>query len=119
VITESLKRLVREKRPHSPTERTSFPSGHATAAFTVATMQSAFHPRQAPLWYGAATLIAASRVKLHRHYVHDAVAGAAVGYFAARYALKVGPGSRRLTLSPLAAPMGGHGSYGLQLSKQF
>lgn len=87
LITEGLKRLTHEERPDGST-RTSFPSGHATAAFTVATMQAHYHPRQALLWYGGAALISESRVQLNRHYLHDVVAGAAVGYFSARYELK-------------------------------
>jgi hypothetical protein len=86
IITEGLKRLTHEQRPDK-SDYTSFPSGHATAAFAVATMESHYHPGQSLLWYGGATLIAASRVQLHRHYVHDVVAGAAVGYFTSRFEL--------------------------------
>ena len=68
-------------------KRNSFPSGHATAAFAVATVQSRYHPEQAPWWYLGATAISISRVSLHRHYVHDVVAGAALGYFTARATL--------------------------------
>lgn len=87
VITEALKRITREKRPDG-SARTSFPSGHATAAFAVATMQAHYHHKQAPLWYLGAALISESRVQLNRHYLHDVVAGAAVGYFTARYEIK-------------------------------
>jgi membrane-associated phospholipid phosphatase len=96
LITEILKSTVREKRPDS-SERDSFPSGHATAAFAVATMQASFHPKQAPLWYGGATIIAASRLQLNRHYVQDVVAGAAVGYFTSRLELR---SKRGLLLRP-------------------
>ncbi len=96
LITEGLKRIVREKRPDS-NERTSFPSGHATAAFAIATMQASFHPKQAILWYAGATAIAASRVKLRRHYTKDVVAGAAIGFLTARFELKQ---PRGLLLSP-------------------
>ncbi|HEX8234792.1 MAG TPA: phosphatase PAP2 family protein [Abditibacteriaceae bacterium] len=107
LITEALKRLVGEKRPDD-SARTSFPSGHATAAFAVATMQAHFHPKQALLWYGGATLIAASRVQLHRHYVHDVVAGAAVGYLTSRFELSR---PRGLILAPFikSRKAGGNG----------
>lgn len=106
LITEALKRIVREKRPDG-SARTSFPSGHATAAFAAATMQSYYHPKQAPFWYAGATIIAASRVQLNRHYVHDVVAGAAVGYFTSRLELR----SRRgLLLRPFISDNGPSGN---------
>ncbi|MDQ3814386.1 MAG: phosphatase PAP2 family protein [Armatimonadota bacterium] len=115
LVEYSLKRLVREKRPRS-NERTSFPSGHAMAAFEVATMQSHFHPHQAPLWYGGATLIAASRVQLHRHHVHDVLAGAALGYGISRLEL-----SRRhgLVLSPFFRSRSDGRRMGLALATNF
>ena len=116
LFTEVLKHVVREKRPHSD-ERTSFPSGHATAAFAVATMQSHYHPKQSLLWYGGATLIAASRVQLHRHFTHDVIAGAAVGYFTSKFELKRPHG---LLLTPFIHDAGGGTrAAGLQLSHSF
>ncbi len=86
ILTEGLKFIVHEERPdHSDND--SFPSGHASAAFSVATMESAFHPRQAPFWYAGAALIAGSRVALHRHYIHDVVAGGVLGYGISRLEL--------------------------------
>lgn len=116
LLTELLKHVVREKRPHSE-DRTSFPSGHATAAFAVATMESQYHPKQALLWYGGATLIGVSRVQLHRHFTHDVIAGAAVGYFTSKFELKRPHG---LLLSPFIHDEGsGERAAGLQLSHSF
>jgi membrane-associated phospholipid phosphatase len=120
LITEGLKSLVHEQRPdHS--DYNSFPSGHATAAFTVATMQAHYHPRQALLWYGGATLIGASRVQLDRHYWHDVVAGAAIGYFTAKLELRQGKG---LILRPFIHSNGPSANgddkvSGISLSKTF
>lgn len=86
VITQALKMTVHETRPDGTTED-SFPSGHTTAAFAIATAQSHFHPKQAPYWYLGATLIAGSRVQLDRHFPQDVLAGAAIGYFTTRWAL--------------------------------
>lgn len=86
LLTSGLKILTHQKRPDSSSYN-SFPSGHASAAFTVATMQAHYHPKQALLWYGGATLIAASRVKLNRHYTRDVIAGAALGFASARLEL--------------------------------
>ena len=96
IIGEGLKRITHKKRPDGSNYE-SFPSGHATAAFTVATMQAHYHPRQAIFWYAGATTIAASRVKLHRHYTVDVIAGAALGFATAR--LELGQ-SRGLLLRP-------------------
>lgn len=91
LLTSGLKVLTHQKRPDS-SSNDSFPSGHASAAFTVAAMQAQFYPRQALLWYSGAAVIAASRVKLRRHYTRDVAAGAALGFFSARLELKQGRG---------------------------
>ncbi len=100
-LTEGLKLITREKRPDGSDDRDSFPSGHATAAFAVATMEAHYHPKEAWYWYGGAALVAESRVGLHRHYIHDVIAGAAVGYFTAQWQLR---SSRGLLLSPIIRP---------------
>lgn len=82
--TEVLKAIVREPRPGNPDSTTSFPSGHASAAFTVATMQSHYHPREAVFWFAGAAAIAQSRVALDRHRWTDVAAGAALGIGVAR-----------------------------------
>ncbi len=110
-ITEGLKNLVHEKRPDS-NAHDSFPSGHATAAFAVATMESSLHPRQAPLWYLGAALISASRVRLRRHTIGDVLAGAAIGAGTARIELAQPHG---LLLSPFITPDGQ--GMGFQMSR--
>lgn len=60
-------------------ELTSFPSGHAQVAFTVATALTILFPRWgAPLFVSAA-VISSSRIILASHYLSDVIAGAAVG----------------------------------------
>ena len=81
-VTWSAKQLVSERRPDG-SDRCSFPSGHATYAFAGATMLRHEYGHISP-WvtvggYGLATLVAADRVRLDRHYIHDVCAGAAVG----------------------------------------
>lgn len=112
LLAEGLKNLVREKRPDANTHD-SFPSGHVTAAFAIATVESQFHPRQAQFWYTGATLISYSRLRLNRHYVQDVVAGAALGFFTARLELSRPHG---LILSPLISREGG---LGVQVSRGF
>ena len=55
----------------------SFPSGHATAAFTAAVIL-ANGRRRAP-WYALAALVASSRVYVRMHHASDVVGGALLG----------------------------------------
>jgi undecaprenyl-diphosphatase len=63
----------------------SFPSGHATAAFTAATIL-AHTGRGDVLWYAAATVVAGSRVYVRMHHSSDVVAGALLGLVLGRVA---------------------------------
>ena len=85
-IVEAGKALTRVPRPDVETN-TSFPSGHSSHAFVVATMQSEFHPKEAPFWYGIATLISWSRIGVNRHRLADVVVGSALGYAVAKWEL--------------------------------
>ena len=67
----------------------SFPSGHATAAFalasTVTAETSLWWPDSrwvvGPIMYGAATLTGVSRIYNNQHWASDVIAGAAIGTF--------------------------------------
>jgi len=62
---------------HRP--RTSaFPSGHATSAFTAATLLSR-GTRAGPAYFTLAALVASSRVYVRMHHASDVIAGAALG----------------------------------------
>jgi membrane-associated phospholipid phosphatase len=111
LLSEGLKNLVHEKRPDS-NAHDSFPSGHATAAFSVATVEASLHPKQAPLWYLGAALISYSRVRLHRHTIGDVLAGAALGAGTARLEMSQ---PRGLLLSPFITPDGT--GMGIQMSR--
>ncbi len=67
----------------------SFPSGHAIAAFSVATIMSRRYGhthRWVPyVSYGVASAIGVSRVTLSAHYVSDVAMGAALGYVISRF----------------------------------
>jgi undecaprenyl-diphosphatase len=56
----------------------SFPSGHASAAFTAAGVLSQGDPLW-PLYYGLAAVVASSRVYVKMHHASDVIAGAAIG----------------------------------------
>jgi undecaprenyl-diphosphatase len=69
----------------------SFPSGHATAAFTAAVFLSD-DDSLAPLWYGLAGAVAFSRIYVRMHHASDVIAGAALGLVLGRVLRRiVGP----------------------------
>ena len=68
----------------------SFPSGHASAAFTAAGVLAQGDPLW-PLYYGVAVVVASSRVYVKIHHASDVVAGAALGVGLAAVARRVWP----------------------------
>lgn len=107
-VTSALKGISGRSRPDHPPARAtnfalargirdgdgydSFPSGHATVAFALASAIDAewsrlspSRPRWiAPALYVAATLTAASRVFDERHWASDVVLGSAIGFVGGR-----------------------------------
>jgi undecaprenyl-diphosphatase len=88
VLVKSLVGRVRPERPVSDEPllygmrvpiTSSFPSGHATAAFTAAVFLSDDDRGLAPLWFGLAGAVAFSRIYVRMHHPSDALAGAALG----------------------------------------
>jgi len=79
-------RAFRIRRPRS----SSFPSGHASAAFTAATILSE-GSRMWPLYYGAAAVVASSRTYVKIHHASDVVAGVATGLVIGRVARRAWP----------------------------
>lgn len=57
----------------------SFPSGHATAAFFGAAVLSQEDRLMAPAYYAAAVIVAASRVHVRIHHASDVTGGALIG----------------------------------------
>ena len=97
LLTEGLKGIVHEARPdHGGHD--SFPSSHASLSFAVATMQAAYHPKSAWLWYSGATLISLARLDEGKHFGQDVVVGGLLGYGVARWELSQ---KRGIILQPL------------------
>ena len=98
-VNQGVKRLFRRSRPtvagdpRYPVRRpttSSFPSGHASAAFFAATIFIARDGRRsAPIWLGLAGTVAASRAFVRIHHPSDVVAGAAVGAVLGQGALMI------------------------------
>jgi undecaprenyl-diphosphatase len=85
VVKSFFRRARPDRRPHlvrklRQPRSSSFPSGHATSGFLAATLLGAGRrPRTKLAWYGAASVVAASRIHVKIHHASDVVAGAAIG----------------------------------------
>ena len=84
--------LHEDDRPHGLRQplTSSFPSGHASAAFMAATLLSE-RSRVKPVWYGLAAIVAASRIHVRIHHASDVLVGAGVGLALGRAIRKVFP----------------------------
>ncbi|HEX7132789.1 MAG TPA: phosphatase PAP2 family protein [Iamia sp.] len=99
LVNAGLKSLFRRERPIPDFERphhlrmpltTSFPSGHASAAFCAATLLSEGRGRTAKVaWFGLAGLVASSRVHVKIHHASDVLGGVAVGLVVGRVAQRI------------------------------
>jgi len=83
-----------EDRPRPHRVRTpsssSFPSGHASSAFTAASVLSQGDPLW-PVYFGLAAIVASSRVYVKVHHASDVVVGAALGLGLGALARRVWP----------------------------
>lgn len=70
-----------------PSDKFSFPSGHTSAAFMMATLLSYFFPAMAVPLYGWAILVGFSRVVLGVHFPTDTLIGSLLGIGTAIFSL--------------------------------
>ena len=89
LVNLGVKSLFRRTRPPWETDRafairrpltSSFPSGHATSAFTAAVLLSE-EDTLAPAYYAIAAIVATSRVYVKIHHASDVVGGIGLGLF--------------------------------------
>lgn len=107
IVNQGLKRLFRRTRPTESGDprlkvrrpsTSSFPSGHASAAFFAASMLTAWGPAwTAVIWFPLALVVGTSRAYVRIHHASDVVGGAVVGAVLAQIAIPVvrafgGPG---------------------------
>ncbi len=99
IVVEVFKYTVRRNRPNAGTEPgnffengASFPSGHAIASWSLASViahEYGGHSKLAPiLAYGLAGLVSCARFAAQQHYASDIVAGAAMGWFIGRFVVQ-------------------------------
>lgn len=107
LVNQGIKRLFRRQRPEVDHPRphhlrkpktSSFPSGHASAALTAAGILSQRDPKLRPVFYGAAAIVATSRIHVKVHHASDVIAGAALGIVFARIATRIWPIPARGTI---------------------
>jgi undecaprenyl-diphosphatase len=101
LVNIGIKSLFRRRRPaprnfvHPRRLRvprtSSFPSGHATSAFTAATLLSEGDPVLAPVYFAAAAVVATSRAYVKIHHASDVLAGVAVGLALGRIGRRMFP----------------------------
>ena len=119
-LTPALKILVGRERPSTTSStfrfkpfssNSSFPSGHATEAFAVATAIAENYPAWwvQGLAYGTAGLVGYARIEQNAHFASDVVAGSLVGWSVARGVVHRNdgpPDPKRLTWTPYASSRG-------------
>lgn len=102
LVNVVMKSFFRRRRPLRHREHplpfreplsSSFPSGHATAAFCGATLLSDGDPLW-PLYYAVAIVVAASRVHVKIHHASDVVGGAIIGRVLGLIGKRIAPLSR-------------------------
>ena len=118
LVNGPVKWMFRRSRPvhegprprYLRTPRTSsFPSGHATAAFFGAALLRDDDPAW-PLYYAVAVVVAASRVHVKIHHASDVIGGAAIGILLGELARHLVPVGDRI---PDRVPADGKPEYGI------
>lgn len=130
-LTEGIKRVAGRQRPNQTDDQflfdgpngkgKSFPSGHATHAFSVASVLAEQYDetRYVPLLsYSVATLTALSRINDNKHWASDVAFSAALGYAVGKLVVRNSPfraGGNAVTVLPYSDG----NEIGLNLSARF
>ena len=94
-VTYAIKVSVRRERPDHESAHVSFPSGHVSSTFAIATvLQEHLGWRAGLAGYGLATYTAWTRVRDDKHWISDTVFGGALGIAVGRAVLRTGRATR-------------------------
>jgi len=100
-ITQTLKYTVRRERPDL-SDRHSFPSGHASTTFAIATaLERHLGWKGAAPVYVFSSYVASSRLHDNRHYLSDVIFGATVGIISGRTVTRHGSSGYTTDIVPL------------------
>ncbi len=102
----------------------SFPSGHTTQAFALASVISehADRPWVSVVSYGLASCVGLARVEQRKHFMSDVVAGGLIGTFIGKSVVSYNQSQRadaRSKVTMSFAPMLQPGGYGLSVAMRF
>ena len=99
IVTNPLKKVVKEVRPGASLHHNSFPSGHAATSFAGAEILRIElkdnHPVLCYGGYAVATATGILRLYKNKHWFSDVVAGALIGILSARVAYRMFSGKKR------------------------
>jgi len=123
IVTPALKEIVGRSRPRQSASghdfnpfsgRASFPSGHTTQAFAVASVVASEYssPWVKGVAYGLAGLVGAARVERDAHYLSDVLAGGLIGTLVGREVAHTNQ-SRRGELTVIGSLEPTHPGYGI------
>jgi membrane-associated phospholipid phosphatase len=115
ILTQGIKYTTHRMRPDGSASN-SFPSGHTSSSFAVATVVTNYYGKNwgIPL-YAFAGLVGVSRIEKGQHWPSDVLAGAALGYISGRSAI-LGTKreiSRQKTARLMVMPTFGHDWHGV------
>jgi len=114
VISRALKHIFRRQRPYvengvdrwfnhgGGSDYQSFPSGHTTTAWSMATVIAGMYkdkPAVPVICYSLATLVGLSRLTENKHWTSDVLVGALLGYSIGRFVLR--KYHNRLNITPM------------------
>lgn len=75
------------QRPYFDNNFASFPSGHSSGAFVIATYLAALYGRARWVWYLLAVLCGLARIEKGRHFPEDVIFGSVIGWAMTSFAM--------------------------------